>query len=255
MNKKCNKWYRQLRELRGKHAEFLAAYKDALKFIKEKPQTRGTAFGRCRELYNEIRPLLLALREDCTRLTKEQKAELEGLKTRFEALPQLHEGIQWVDVEKALIAAPEIIDKLRAFDEKGHAMNVFGEENGEFVFVSAWTDYEQMNEDHRNICFDSEGQKRAESEVYEPTGNAVSIIAAIMGVTEDEARDYLADPKFHEKLRKAFGVNGWAWLKTDAATRNFGIALSGYHDGIYKSNAYACSGFGSFRASLRVKRA
>lgn len=180
---------------------------------------------------------------------------LGEFRTRFDALPQLHKGIEWAEVEKALRADVESMAKLYALDEKGHKMNVFGEENGEFVFASAWNDYEKVAEDHRNICFDPEGQKLAEKHGYEPKGNAVSIIAAIMGVKEDEARDYLADPKFHEQLRKAVKVNGWAWLKTDAATRKSGDAFDGYYNGIYKDNADSYNDVSSFRASLRVKKA
>lgn len=181
---------------------------------------------------------------------------LDILKTHFDALPQLHKGIQWTDVEKSLKADPESMRKLQTLDEKGHAMNVFGEENGEFVFASAWDNYEQVAPDHKNIAYDTEGQKLAEKQGYTPNGNAVSIIAKIMGVKEDEASNYLADPKFHEQLREAIDVNGWAWLKTDAATRKTGNAFDGDRDGIFKFRAgsYSDAG-GSFRAALRVKKA
>jgi hypothetical protein len=253
-NNKCDKWGRKLRLLRILHAEFRQAYADALKFAEENPGVRETAFGRCRVLFGEIKVLVLALREDFLRLTKEQKVELEGLKKRFVAMPQLHEGIEWVDVKKALLAAPEMIDKLAALDEKGHEMNVLGLENGEFVIASAWTDFEKVAEDHRNICFDAEGQKIAEERGYNPNGNAVDIIAKIMGVKEDEARDYLADEKFYEKLRKLVVLNGWAWLKTDAATRKFGVAFNGYV-GIYRGDVDDHNVNGSFRVALRVKKA
>jgi ribosomal protein L30E len=71
-NKKCKKWYGQLRELRGKHAEFRQAYADGLKFAEENPGVRETAFGGCRVLFNEIKGLVLALREDFPWVTKEQ---------------------------------------------------------------------------------------------------------------------------------------------------------------------------------------
>jgi hypothetical protein len=251
---KCEKWDRQLRELREKHAEFRQAYADALQFAQENPGVRETAFGRCRGLFGEIKGLVLALREDFPWVTKEQKVELEGLKKRFVAMPQLHEGIEWVDVKKALLAAPEMLNKLAAFDEKGHEMNVFGEENGEFVIASAWTDVEKVAEDHRNICFDAEGQTFAERRGDNPNGNAVDIIAKIMGVKEDEARDYLADKELNDQLRKLVVLNGWAWLKTDAATRKFGVAFNGYV-GIYRGDVDDHNVNGSFRVALRVKKA
>jgi hypothetical protein len=256
MNKrKCKKWYGKLKKLRGKHAEFRQAYADALQFAEENPGVRETSFGRCRVLFDEIKVLVLALREDFLRLTKEQKVELEGLQTRFDEMPQLHKGIKWADVEKALLAAPEMLNKLAAFDEKGHEMNVFGEENGEFVIASAWTDVEMVAEDHRNICFDAEGQTIAEENGEEPNGNAVDIIAKIMGVKEDEARDYLADQKFYKKLRKLVRLRDWAWLKTDAATRKFGGAFFGVCDGVFQCAAQSHFELGSFCAALRVKKA
>ncbi len=180
---------------------------------------------------------------------------LEGFKKRFEAFPKLHPGIKWVDVEKALRADPESMVKLRAFDKKGHKMNVFGKEDGEFVFVSAWNNPGQLSKGHINVCFDAEGQKMAEKKGYKTNGNAVSIIAAIMGVNEKEARNYLADPKFHEQLINAVEVNGWAWLKTYDAIRKAGYAVLGLRNGCNKYNVIGHSGDGSFRALLRVKKA
>ena len=152
MNENCKKWHGQLKNLRAKHAEFMQTYKDALKFAEQNPKIRETSFTRCRELFYQIKPLVMELREDFPRLTKEQKAELALLKTNFEALPQLHEGIKWEDVEKSLIAAPDAINKLRALDEKGHQMNVFRAKNkGEIQFRSAQTDVMKIAEEHRTI--------------------------------------------------------------------------------------------------------
>lgn len=176
-----------------------------------------------------------------------EQAWFGQFKTRFEALPQLHKDVQWADVEKSLKADSESMKKLQALDAKGHNMNVFGEENGEFVFVSGWSDYAQVSADHRNIAYDLEGQKLAETNGFKPTGNAVDI-ATLIGVD-------LADTKFHEALRKAIAVNGWAWLKTDAATRTTGFAFFGLNVGVYRSSAHRYDAAGSFRAALRVKKA
>ena len=137
--------------------------------------------------------------------------------------------------------------KLQALDAKGHAMDAFGEEKGEFIFASGWDNYEEVSADHRDITYDLESQKLAEKQGYKPNGNAVNIATA-MGVD-------LADPNFHEQLRKAIEINGWAWLKTDAATRKTGDALLGRHFGFYKYGALDHSAGGSFRAALRVKKA
>ncbi|MCX6734602.1 MAG: DUF4256 domain-containing protein [Candidatus Peregrinibacteria bacterium] len=165
---------------------------------------------------------------------------LGQLEARFNLLPQLHKNIQWIDVEKSLKADPESMLKLQALDEKGHSMNVFGEENGEFIFASAWDNYEQVSKDHRNIVFD----KKAEDNMC--NGNATDIAKAL-GVD-------LADPKLHEQLIRAIKVNGWAWLKTDEATRKIGAAFHGDHDGVYRNLANYHVDNGSFRAALRVKK-
>lgn len=180
---------------------------------------------------------------------------LGRLKIRFMALPKLHEGIAWADVERSLKADPESMGKLQALDAQGHQMNVFGEDGDTFVFVSAWCNREHVAPGHKNIVYDREGQELVEEQGHQPNGNAVTIIAEIMGVEEEEAGKYLADPKFHEQLRGLVAVYGWAWLKTDAATRASGLAFGGVEDGIRRGNAGARSVRGSFRAELRVKKA
>jgi len=243
MNEKCEKWHEQLNHLRAKHAEFLQTYADALKFAEENPKIRETSFTRCRELFYEIKPLVLALREDFPRLTKEQKAELALLKTRFEALSDLHEGIKWKEVVRALKKSPDAIDKLRALDEKGHQMNVFRAKNdGEIQFRSAQTDARKIEKEHRTIMYDKKAQTDNPDE--EANGSAVEI-AKSMGIE-------LADGELYEQLRVE---NGWVWLETPADNRKSGHAFSGFYDGINEVAADCHFAYVSFCASLRVKKA
>lgn len=184
-------------------------YKDALKFAEQNPGVRETSFTRCRELFHEIKQLVLDMREDFPRLTKEQLAELKLLKTNFDALPELHEGILWKEVARALKKSPDAIDKLRALDEKGHQMNVFRAKNdGEIQFRSAQTDIAKIAEEHRNIMYD----KKAQTDYPElrVKGNAVDI-ASSMGVE-------LADRELYEQLRVE---NGAVFIETPADTREF----------------------------------
>ncbi len=242
MNENCEKWHEQLKHLRGKRAEFGQAYADALKFAEENPKVRETSFTLCRELFNEIKPLVMNLRDSFPRLTKEQKAELKLLKTNFEALPELHEGIKWEDVEKALKKSPDAIDKLRALDEKGHQMNVFRAKNdGEIQFRSAQTDITKIAGEHRNIMYDQKAETDRPQE--QANGNAVDI-ARSMGVD-------LADRELYEQLRVN---NGWVWLETPADTRETGFALGGRNGGLNQFNAYNHLDRGSFCAALRVKK-
>lgn len=178
-------------------------------------------------------------------LTPEQ-AYLKQLKINFDSLPQLHKDIQWVDVERSLQKDTESLRKLKAFDDNGHSMNVFGEKNGEFIFVSGWRDYNKVSPQHRNVPYDLEGQKLAEGLGRKPTGNALDIAASM-----DAS---LSDRKFHRQLGRAIAVNGWAWLKTASGVRETGGAIGGSVYGIHKRGAFSCSDFNSFRVEIRVKK-
>ena len=177
-----------------------------------------------------------------------EKAWLGEFKARFDAIPLLHKGIQWIDVEKSLKADPESMAKLQALDAKGHEMNVFGEGNGEFIFASAWDSYEKVSMDHRSIVFDKEAQELLEREHPDEkcNGNATDMVKAL-GVD-------LADPNLNQRLVKEVLVIGWAWFKTDAATRKSGKAFYGNKFEIDKRPADNEHINGSFRAELRVKK-
>ena len=193
-------------------------------------------------------------------LTPEQQIEqwFRGFETHFDAIPALPQGIQREDVVKSLRADPESMKRLMALDAKGHNMTVFGydEKPKEFIFASAWNKHEHVAADHRNIAYDPAGQKLAEDNGYHPNGNAISIIAKIMGCEEKDAGNYLASGKLHNQLRAAIenDIYGGAWLQTDAATRKTGDALFGNAYSARPNNADRHAGHGSFRASLRVKK-
>lgn len=187
--------------------------------------------------------------EPGTELSPEQ-LWLDEFQTRFNALSQLHEEIEWADVERSLKADPEAMRKLQVLDGKGHAMNVFGEEGNEFIFVSAWNNYEQVAADHRKVVFDIQAQgwlkDKRPGEKF--NGNAINIAKAL-GVD-------LADPKFHEQLRRIIAINGWAWLKTNFPTiEAIRGALSGDDSGISRRDVRNREVNGSFRVDLRVKKA
>ena len=208
-----------------------------------------------------VDPITLAQRtdDDISRLQEEliNQIWLSEFKVRYDdpALKKLHEDIQWTDIERSLKADPESMVKLQALDSKGHAMNVFGEENGEYIFASAWGGYEQVSADHRNIAYDPEGEELARQYRHTPNGNAVSIIVNIMGVTEEEAVNYLADPELHSQLINVISVKGWTWLKTDhVARKDTSNANYGNNDGVHRNLARHLNDYGSFRAALRVKK-
>lgn len=183
-------------------------------------------------------------------LTPEQ-VWLGEFKTRFDALPQLHPDVPWLEVERSLNADSEF---MRAFDEKGHQMMVVGEEKGEFIFVSGWDNVNQVSQDHRDIAYDPEGQRIALEQGHSLNGNAVSIIAGIMDVSEEEATRYLAHQRFNQQLAEVLNIVGCAWLKTDDATRQTGDALYGSEFNINPTFAKENSVYFSFRVELRLKK-
>lgn len=236
------------------------------------------------EAQEELSPVAEESISSETALKKElSPEEMEAVwfgefKTRFDALPKLHEGVKWADVEKSLKADRESMAKLQALDEKGHAMNVFAEEHGEFIFVSAWDDFEKVSAEHRDITYDLEGQRSAEVKYdSKPNGNALNIIAKIMGVSEDDsyaphqmrmalmiipkktgvrkvmANEYLAHPKYDERLRKVVNVKGSAWLKTNSRDRRESNRASVDNGRVQNPNMHDfCL---SFRAQLKLKKA
>lgn len=180
-------------------------------------------------------------------LTEEQRWFIH-FKIRFDALAKLHEGIEWADVERSLKADPEAVRKLMALDEKGHKMNVFGEDGDEFIFASAWDDYAWVSKDHRNIVFDAKAQEWLRRYIPEEkcNGNAIDI-------AKDLKVD-LADTRLHEKLRRATAVNGRAWLKTHDDWRSTGYALYGFNNGVDKHGVRNHAGDISLRVMLRIKK-
>ena len=190
-----------------------------------------------------------------------ERAKLElwltDLEKHFNAIPELHEGINFADVEKSLRADPVAMKKLFELDKMGHEMNVFGEENGEYIFASGWRDEakimrinEQYFHDNGEFAYDQEYSEYAWKNLYNyrlgRVPNAVSLTRSL-GVD-------MADSSLHEKLRKAVPIKGRAWLKTDPALRKEGIILMGYGDGIYEydANNFVME-FCPFRVAMRVK--
>lgn len=104
---------------------------------------------------------------------------------------------------------------------------------------------------------DAAGQRNTELKGEKTNGNAVGIIAKLMGVDENVAQDYLADPKYHVQLIKTIknDINGRAWLKRDSASRSKGASFIGDEDNILEVYVPRHSVNGFFRAALRVKKA
>ncbi len=70
MNENCQKWHEQIQALRDKLAEFRNTYQGALEYAANNHKSRDTAFKECRRLKDEIKPLIIKLKNDVTPSTR-----------------------------------------------------------------------------------------------------------------------------------------------------------------------------------------
>lgn len=153
------------------------------------------------------------------------------------------------------MANPEEMEKLMTLNEKGHAINVFGEEEtlgGMYIlFGSGWTHWQNVSEDHRNIVFNRAAQKHLQKIDPENKciGNAYDITRNL-GV--DLARWQIHNAVFH-----LVPIEGDAWIATDIETLKKGYATYMFDHAPPQGTeipTHTYSAFMSFRAELLVKK-
>ncbi len=184
---------------------------------------------------------------------------LSQLKERFDKYPQLHtiksaagfaQSVEWADVERSLRASPKAMWSLFQLDEKGHEVNILGEDHHDFIFGTASL---EAPAGHRNIVYDREAQDLVikKDPSIKCAGNAVDIAKAL-GV------DLMDKDQYHylrSKLKIKINQKTWNWLKTDVTTRKSGDSFCGNGYGVFKRNADDHVHFGGFRGALRVTKA
>jgi hypothetical protein len=180
-------------------------------------------------------------------LSLQKKEWLLGFENRFEEKSNLHPGIKFEDVKRSLLLDPKSMEIFMFLDSFGHEMNVFGEEDGTFIFVSAWLDFKNVSPEHRWLIYDSLAKNEKE-DYLNPLcrGDATSIVHQL-GVS-------LAYAKYHLKLIELYLVRGRAWLHTSRSDRIKGNANIGNVDSVFQVSPDVCFDFGSFRAMGFVKR-
>jgi hypothetical protein len=181
-------------------------------------------------------------------LSTELKKGLDQIKHDFNRKPDLHRGIEWIDVEKSLRADQATLERLIQDNAKGHAMNVFALEGGHYTFVTAQLDARKMDISHRNVMFDAQANKDNPSQDGENcNGNATDIAVTQMGAE-------LADEYYHQQLRKLYGdrIKGWFYLKTDeqASKSTISCARYGRNNGVF----YILANFHNINGSFRIMR-
>jgi hypothetical protein len=174
--------------------------------------------------------------------------ELLGvLKARFDRHSKRHEGIEWADVQRKLMANPGKLRSVREMDRTGGDPDVVGRdaESGDYIICDCSA---ESPSGRRSVCYDRQGLESRNE--HRPENTAVDMAAA-MGVdilNEDEYRNL-------QKLGE-FDLKTSSWIMTPTDVRELGGALFCdrrygkvfvYHNGA--QSYYASRGF---RASLRV---
>jgi len=161
---------------------------------------------------------------------------LQTLKSRFEAYPENHKGVEWPEVEKALAAHPEDMASLEKLEETGGKPQVVGVEGDEIIFEDRSA---ESPSGRRNKNFNEADEQRKS---FGPNVRFQS-------------------PESYKAMQKTgkFDLNSWSWLETDAKTRKAGGALNGCRliggvnvGEILTDDRHSRKGW---RASLRVKKA
>lgn len=175
---------------------------------------------------------------------KASRGLLATLKSRFEAHPNRHPGLDWETVEPRLDAS--VLARLARMEESGGEPDVaLIEGPGIVVFVDCAS---QSPSGRRSLCFDREAwQARKEAR---PADNVLDV-ASSMGVellTEQEYRALQA--------LEALDTTTSSWIATPPAIRAAGGALfcdRRYdHVFVYHNGAQSYYAARGFRAKLRV---
>ncbi len=176
-----------------------------------------------------------------------REALLATLQARFEAHPERHAGIAWVDVRARLDARPERLAALGRMEATGGEPDVTArdEATGEIVFMDCAA---QSPAGRRSLCFDPEalaGRKK-----NPPEGSAV-------GMAREIGIELLTEAQYRALQRVGdFDTKTSSWVATPPGIRRLGGAL--FCDRrygavfVYHNGADSYYGARGFRGLLRV---
>lgn len=179
--------------------------------------------------------------------TKRYEELLDTLKSRFDAHPQRHPGVEWKRVQTRLEADPNKLASLSEMEKTGGEPDVVGSDTktGEIIFMDCSA---ESPGGRRSLCYDRQAwESRKENR---PSGNVLDA-AARMGselLTEGQYRQLQSLGKFDQKTS--------SWVLTPAPIRRLGGAIFCdrrydtifvYHNGA--DSYYAARGF---RTVLKV---
>jgi Protein of unknown function (DUF4256) len=165
------------------------------------------------------------------------KALVATLKSRFEAHPENHKGVEWAEFEEAIAAHPEDLASALKLERSGGEIQIVGIEGDEFILEDRSA---ESPSGRRNLTF---SQADAQRKSFGPNVRFQS-------------------PDSYKAMQKTgkFDLNSGSWLETDAKTRDAGHAMYGNRIGdvvsVSEDNAaYHLDPSYGWRASLRVKKA
>jgi hypothetical protein len=164
------------------------------------------------------------------------KAFIVTLKSRFEAHPENHKGVEWSEFEDAIAAHPEDLASALRLEETGGEPQLVGMEGDEFIIEDRSA---ESPTGRRNLDF---RQADAQRKSFGPNVRFQS-------------------PDSYKSMQKTgkFDLNSWGWLETDDKTLEAGFAMFGHRGGgdvnVYVRDADFRGPDRGWRAALRVKKA
>ena len=181
-------------------------------------------------------------------LAPEQREELlRALKARFEKNMNLHEGLEWAQVQAKLEANAGKLWSLREMERTGGEPDVVGhdKETGEYIFFDCSA---ESPKGRTSVCYDREGLESRKE--HKPKNTAMDLAAA-MGI------ELLTEEQYQELQKLGdFDTKTSSWVKTPSAIRKLGGAL--YCDRRYgrvfvgHNGAQSYYAGRAFRGSLKV---
>jgi hypothetical protein len=179
--------------------------------------------------------------------TKQREELLNTLMARFEKNMTRHKDIEWVDVQKKLLANAEKLWSLNEMEKTGGEPDVVESDKkaGEYVFYDCSA---ESPDGRRSFCYDREA---LESRKENKPKNSALDMAADIGI------ELLSEEQYRElqKLGK-FDTKTSSWVKTPADIRKLGGALfCDYRYGtvfLYHNGAESYYAARGFRGLLKI---
>jgi len=177
----------------------------------------------------------------------QQEELLNTVKTRFEKNMKRHNGLEWEEVQKRLLANTTKIWSLNEMEQSGGEPDVVSHDKktGEYVFYDCSA---ETPADRRSVCYDRDAWDSRKENKPEHTAMDMAADMGIELLSEEEYRELQSLGNFDLKTS--------SWVVTPIDIRKLGGALFcdrrygtvfTYHNGA--SSYYAARGF---RGSLRV---